>query len=99
MAQRSNPALSKPASGRSLSKAALLIGTRAQRIPSWPGAETPTKAEYICADQPATLTFHLRKDGGPYISGLPQRADHELVVEALCGLLGREYAELRLKTE
>jgi len=30
---------------------------------------------------------------------LPQRADHELVVEALCGLLGRDYAELRLMAE
>jgi len=30
---------------------------------------------------------------------LPQRADHELVVEALCGLLGRDYAELRLASE
>jgi uncharacterized protein (UPF0303 family) len=33
------------------------------------------------------------------VSGLPQRADHELVVEALCGLLEREYAELRLTAE
>ena len=30
------------------------------------------------------------------VSGLPQRADHELVVEALCGLLGREYQRLAL---
>jgi uncharacterized protein (UPF0303 family) len=37
--------------------------------------------------------------GSVTVSGLPQRADHELVVEALCSLLGREYAELRLKTE
>jgi uncharacterized protein (UPF0303 family) len=33
------------------------------------------------------------------VSGLPQRADHELVVEALCGLLGRDYGQLRLGTE
>jgi len=33
------------------------------------------------------------------VSGLPQRADHELVVEALCGLLEREYAELKLAVE
>ena len=30
------------------------------------------------------------------VSGLPQRADHELVVEALCLALGRDYAALRL---
>ena len=30
------------------------------------------------------------------VSGLPQRADHELVVEAMCGLLGREYQKLAL---
>jgi uncharacterized protein (UPF0303 family) len=33
------------------------------------------------------------------VSGLPQRADHELVVEALCAELGRDYAELRLDCE
>jgi uncharacterized protein (UPF0303 family) len=33
------------------------------------------------------------------VSGLPQRADHELVVEALCAELGRDYAELRLASE
>ena len=32
------------------------------------------------------------------VSGLPQRADHELAVEALCLLTGREYKELRLGT-
>ena len=33
------------------------------------------------------------------VSGLPQRADHELVVEGLCGWLGRDYEELRLASE
>jgi len=30
------------------------------------------------------------------VSGLPQRADHELAIEALCGLAGRDYASVRL---
>jgi uncharacterized protein (UPF0303 family) len=33
------------------------------------------------------------------VSGLPQRADHELVVEALCTLLGRDYQALKLGPE
>jgi uncharacterized protein (UPF0303 family) len=37
--------------------------------------------------------------GSVTVSGLPQRADHELVVESLCAMLGRDYAELRLEAE
>jgi uncharacterized protein (UPF0303 family) len=37
--------------------------------------------------------------GSVTISGLPQRADHELVVEGLCAVLGRNYPDLRLATE
>ncbi|HVU45551.1 MAG TPA: heme-degrading domain-containing protein [Terracidiphilus sp.] len=33
------------------------------------------------------------------VSGLAQRADHELVVEALCAMLGRDYDALRLGPE
>src|ERR1700678_207735 len=37
--------------------------------------------------------------GSLTVSGLPQRADHELAVEALCGLLGRNFHELQLPSE
>ena len=37
--------------------------------------------------------------GSVTVSGLPQRADHELVVEALCGELGCNYSEIRLPAE
>jgi uncharacterized protein (UPF0303 family) len=37
--------------------------------------------------------------GSVAVSGLPQRADHELVVEALCAELGCAYTELRLPGE
>jgi uncharacterized protein (UPF0303 family) len=34
--------------------------------------------------------------GSVTVSGLPQRADHELVVEALCAQLGEDYSKLAL---
>jgi uncharacterized protein (UPF0303 family) len=46
-------------------------------------------------------SFPIRVTGaGPIgsvtVSGVPQRSDHELVVEALCAELGRNYADLSL---
>lgn len=37
--------------------------------------------------------------GSVTVSGLPQRADHELVVEVLCRMLNRDYDEFKLGTE
>jgi uncharacterized protein (UPF0303 family) len=37
--------------------------------------------------------------GSVTVSGVPQRGDHELVVEGLCGLLGRDYEVLKLDAE
>jgi uncharacterized protein (UPF0303 family) len=37
--------------------------------------------------------------GSITVSGVPQRADHELVVEGLCAVLGRNYVELKLEPE
>ncbi len=37
--------------------------------------------------------------GSVAVSGLPQRADHELVVEALCAELNYDYAELKLPAD
>ena len=37
--------------------------------------------------------------GSVSVSGLPQRDDHELVIEALCAHLGRDYESLKLGPE
>jgi uncharacterized protein (UPF0303 family) len=40
--------------------------------------------------------FNAGMIGAVTVSGLPQREDHELAVEGLCGILGLNYAELKL---
>jgi uncharacterized protein (UPF0303 family) len=37
--------------------------------------------------------------GSITVSGLPMRQDHELVIEALCSVLGRNYEDLKLPPE
>jgi uncharacterized protein (UPF0303 family) len=37
--------------------------------------------------------------GSITVSGIPMRQDHELVIEALCSVLGRAYDELKLPPE
>ncbi len=37
--------------------------------------------------------------GSATVSGLPQRRDHELVIEALCAILKQDYEKLKLSAE
>ena len=58
----------------------------------------------ILADALQLVVFPLFVEGAGVVgsvtvSGLPQRDDHNLAVEALCALLGRSFAALRLEPE
>jgi uncharacterized protein (UPF0303 family) len=73
------------------------------------GLREKQKNETICESQGLSL-FDYATHGGSFpltvagvgvvgsvtVSGLPMRADHELVIEALCAMLGRPYLELCL---
>lgn len=51
------------------------------------------------ASHGGSFPIHVRAAGviaAVTVSGLPQREDHELVVEALCAELNQSYADLRL---
>jgi len=68
--------------------------------------ETQTQAQGLPVVDFATHggSFPLRVTdagvvGSVTVSGLPQRSDHELVVEALCGLLRLDFAELSMGPE
>jgi uncharacterized protein (UPF0303 family) len=57
-------------------------------------------AEYAAAG--GSFPLHVEGAGivgAVTVSGLPQRDDHELVVEALCAMLGKDYAALKLGPE
>jgi uncharacterized protein (UPF0303 family) len=73
------------------------------------GIREKIKGESICETQGLALadyathggSFPLRVAeagvvGSVTVSGLPMRADHELVIEGLCWVLGRDYEGLRL---
>src|SRR5260221_13449842 len=49
----------------------LLMGKRAQRIPSWPGVIHSNKGRIHLRRPTRDITFRLRQSGGPYIPGRP----------------------------
>ena len=76
------------------------------------GLREKQKGQTICESQGLPLSdyathggsFPLNVSGAGVVgsvtvSGLPMRSDHELVIEALCAVLGRDYADLKLSPE
>jgi len=76
------------------------------------GLREKEKGQTICESQALPLSdyathggsFPLNVSGAGVVgsvtvSGLPMRSDHELVIEALCTVLGRDYADLKLSPE
>ena len=76
------------------------------------GLREKQKGQTICEGQGLSLSDYATH-GGAFpltvagagvvgsvtVSGLPMREDHELVIEALCAVIGRNYAELKLPTD
>ncbi len=64
---------------------------------------TPDNIEWVRRKSNVVARFH----SSSYVAGLKEKiknqtlleSDHELVVEALCALLGRDYAQLKLPAE
>jgi hypothetical protein len=82
MAQRSNPALWKPVEQNSLYKAVYLKRNRAQRIPSWPGAnphqqrpytfaQTKTPTSLFACGKAADHTLSYLASSGPNHEAVP----------------------------
>jgi uncharacterized protein (UPF0303 family) len=76
------------------------------------GIKEKIKGEMVCESQGLALSDYATHGGcfpisvagagvvgSVTVSGLPMRADHELVIESLCAMLGRDYAELQLGEE
>lgn len=76
------------------------------------GLKEKLKGDTICESQDLALadyathggSFPLAVSGAGVVgsvtvSGLPMRQDHELVIEALCAVLRRDYSELKLAAE
>src|SRR6266852_3582094 len=76
------------------------MGKRAQRIPSWPGVIHSNKGR-IHLRRPTcdTLTFRLRRRGGPYIPSCRPSGSYACSRESKCRWVPSEHALRLLKLE